>query len=264
MVDWRHVVTPGQRFGHHLPGVHVAGCSHWASLLASGSAQQRGWSRAGTEMTLKGLARQMERWRWAGADWSPRPSSLSVAFWPSVREARAARRWEPRELAWQPTMPNAPCWFLRACSVRLMPLIRGGLLAALLVASLAACSGDEGSDPARTTARTSFEVNPQGERVFEAYRQTGTASKELTLPKGTMEVGVNLDCAGSQGTLEVELSTAGSAGVDCTTSSGRRGGIVNLAGDGSPLERKQTITITGPGDQEWSVAIDAVPAITTS
>ena len=143
-----------------------------------------------------------------------------------------------------------------------MKMIRAGLIAGLILVNLSGCGSDEA--PPRTTARTSFETSPYGERVFEDYRKTGTISQEVTLPKGSREVAVNMDCAGSQGRLKVDFATAGGAGIACTPKRTGRGGLVVLGGDGSLLDRRQTITITGPSDQQWSVAIDAGAKVTSN
>lgn len=126
-----------------------------------------------------------------------------------------------------------------------------------MLVGLAACTGSSAEAPPRTTARTSFETPPNGERVFAAYRHTGDVSQKVTLPKGTRQVLFSLDCAGTQGHLKVELTSAGGAGVDCTPRKVGRGAHVMQSGDGSLLAREQTITITGPNDQEWSVTVDA-------
>lgn len=73
---------------------------------------------------------------------------------------------------------------------------------------------------------------------------------------------MNLDCVGNTGKLEVNFSAAGGAGIQCTDAANTEGGRVGLSGDGSLLPRNQTITITGPNDQPWSVAIDAGAKVT--
>lgn len=113
-------------------------------------------------------------------------------------------------------------------------------------------------------ARASFEANPYGERIFESYQQTGNYSREVTFPPGSREVAVTLDCAGAQGHLDVTFSTAGGAGVDCSPTARGRPGFVALGGDGSPLAPHQMMTITGPNDQQWSVAVDAGVRVTSN
>lgn len=143
-----------------------------------------------------------------------------------------------------------------------MKKIPAALVTGVILASLVGCSGDE--EPARTTARTSLEINPYAERVFEAYRQTGDLTREVKLPEGSRAVGVVLDCAGSRGRLKVDFSTAGGAEMACTPKASGSPGRVALSGDGSLLKRDQTITITGPNDQQWSVAIDAGEKVTAN
>lgn len=128
--------------------------------------------------------------------------------------------------------------------------------------SLAGC-GSDAPPPPRTSARASFEANSYGERVFEAYRQTGVTTQVVILPAGSRAVGITLDCAGAQGQLEVTLSTAGGASIDCSPTGKGRPGFVSLSGDGSLLKRKQKMAITGPNSQQWSVAVDAGARVTS-
>jgi len=130
------------------------------------------------------------------------------------------------------------------------------ILACATLLSLAGCGGSD-EPPPRTSSRSSFEASPHGERVFAAYHQTGVSSQKVTLPKGSRRVLIQMDCAGAKGEVSVELTSAGGAGAECTPHQGARAASVQLAGDGSLLDREQTITVTGPGTQEWSVAVDA-------
>jgi hypothetical protein len=131
-------------------------------------------------------------------------------------------------------------------------------------ASLVACGDD---DPAvtRTAASASFDRgSPTAQRVFEAYRSVGVMTEELTFPRDSREIRVTMDCAGSQGDFWVEFETAGGAGVRCTSTRSAHDASVILAGDGSPVDRVQTVTITGPEDQQWSVAIDAAATLSNN
>jgi hypothetical protein len=134
---------------------------------------------------------------------------------------------------------------------------RIAVLMCLMLACMAACSGSSEKTPPRTTARTSFELAPKGEPVFAAYRQTGDLSQEVTLPKGSRNVLIRLDCAGTHGEVKVDLTSAGGAGAECTPREIGIGAAVRQSGDGSLLAREQTIKVTGPNDQEWSVAVYA-------
>lgn len=138
--------------------------------------------------------------------------------------------------------------------VRLAGLIT---IPALLVAS---CSDDA---PARTEAVSSFPSGGQGERVLEAYDQSGAFTTTITVPEGSREVAVRFDCVGSSGTIKVGLSASGVAEGPCSDDPDARGGMVVLSGDGSDLERTQEVTVVAPGEQKWSVAVDAGDSVTS-
>jgi hypothetical protein len=137
------------------------------------------------------------------------------------------------------------------------------LVAGAVCISLVGC-GSEETQASRTKARVSLEANPYGERIYEAYRQVGDVSQMVKLPEGSRAVSVTLDCAGAEGHLDVTFTTAGGAGADCSPTASGRAALVALSGDGSLLERDQTMTITGPNDQEWSVAVDAGARVTSN
>lgn len=143
-----------------------------------------------------------------------------------------------------------------------MKMLKSVLVTAAVLVAAGGCGSDE-PQPPRVKARASFEANAQSERVFESYRQIGDYSGDVTLPEGSREVAVTLDCAGADGHLDVTFSTAGGAGVDCAATASGRPGLVALAGDGSPLDRHQTMRITGPKNQQWSVAVDAGANVTS-
>lgn len=82
-------------------------------------------------------------------------------------------------------------------------------------------------------------------------------SRDITLPEGTRELAIRLDCAGGKGEVSAGLSVSGGGGAPCEASTPKKVGSVYLLGDGSLAKRKQTITVTAPPGQEWSVAIDA-------
>lgn len=142
-----------------------------------------------------------------------------------------------------------------------MNLIGVALAMGSVVVGLASCGSD--APPPRTEARAGFDMRPHSERVFAAYRQTGDRTVEVTFPAGSRGVDVRLDCAGARGRVDVSMSDAGGASAQCRPTSAGRPGFVSLQGDGSLLRRDQTVTITGPGDQQWSVAIDAFGKVMT-
>jgi hypothetical protein len=137
-----------------------------------------------------------------------------------------------------------------------MKMLRSALVIAALLLLAGACGSDE-PQPPRITARSSFDATPHSERVFESYRQTGDYSRDITLPEGSQKIVVRMDCAGAEGHLDVTFSTAGGASGECTPTASGRPGFVALTADGSLIGRHQTMRITGPNSQQWSVAVDA-------
>ena len=135
-----------------------------------------------------------------------------------------------------------------------MNILGAALTSSLLLVAVAGCSDEPGP---RTTSRATLQASPYETRVFEAVQQTGDLTKTVTLPRGSRSVAIVLDCAGTTGELTVALTGVGAATSQCTPTVTGRGPLVVLSGDGTVLERRQTITVTAPGDQAWSAAVDA-------
>lgn len=125
---------------------------------------------------------------------------------------------------------------------------------------LSGCSDDA---PARTEAVSSFPASGgQGERVFEDYDQSGAFSTIISVPEGSREVAIRFDCVGSSGKIKVGLSESGVAEGSCSDDPASKGGVVVLSGDGSALAPTQELTVVAPGEQKWSVAVDAGESVT--
>lgn len=124
---------------------------------------------------------------------------------------------------------------------------------------LSACSDDA---PARSAAVSSFPASGEGERVFESYDQSGAFSTTITVPEGSREVAIRFDCAGSTGTIKVRIPEVGTAQGPCSDDRDSKGGLVVLSGDGSDLAPTHELTVVAPGEQKWSVAVDAGETVT--
>lgn len=135
---------------------------------------------------------------------------------------------------------------------RLVPLV----LLGLAVLPLSACSDDEPAP--REHAVTSFgsEQPEGGTRIAEQLRRTGDFTEEVTVPDGTRDVWVLLDCVGPSGELDVALSKTGGGTAPCATDAGSGPGRVKLSG---VVEQAGTrkLSVTAPNGAEWSFAVYA-------
>ncbi|KAA1400077.1 hypothetical protein [Aeromicrobium ginsengisoli] len=114
--------------------------------------------------------------------------------------------------------------------------------------ALAACSGD---------VQPTNSFHHEGTRVFEAYGQRGDVTKKVTIPPGSTDLRLKMDCINPSGYIQVDVGIAW-GDLACGKDSAPDGYIGIGASPQNKWDTIKSIVVTAPAGATWSVAVDAL------